>query len=110
MKRVLIALGLIVLLTMPAIAEETTKRTGENWRHTHSYTDVDTDTDTNTHGTYENRSNYEVGNYLDFVYSLNDTFDVGVKNSYLWENKEFTTLVGATIKFGNKGESGDSWE
>ena len=115
-KIILLTMVLVCAMVFYAYAEETSTSNGmvtptlstntsaDVANHIHSYID------SNTHGDPENRSNFEVGTYLDFIYSLNEDFDVGVKNSYIFENKEFTTLVGATVKFGGKAKSEDSWK
>ena len=106
-NRVLILMAILAaflfMTQLPCFAEETVKETGVEWRHTHTYTDVDTDTDT-VGVDDDGREPFDYGAYLDLEYEINDLVDVGLKNSYEFQKKEFVTMAGVTLKFGGKKE------
>lgn len=115
--RVLLIVGMFLFFTqLPGFAEQTStavgmetptlsaKTSADIADHTHTY--VDTDTDTVDDG----REPFDYGAYLDLEYEVNDSLDVGLKNSYEFQKKEFVTLAGVTLKFGGKDKSQDAWK
>ena len=114
MKRVLMIVAVFLFMTqLPGFAEETSTyvntashlstKTKESLTHSHEYVD----TDTQRSG---DREDFDYGAYLDFEYEVNDLVNVGLKNSYEFQRKEFTTLAGVTLKFGGNKEKKDSWQ
>ena len=115
MKYWVLILGFLFMTQLPCFAEETstannmstptlsTKTSADVADHTHTYVD------TNTHAESTNRDKFEMGTYLDFEYEINKSLAFGIKNSYLFEPREFTSLAGVTVKFGCKEKSEESW-
>ena len=110
MKAFTLTLALLVLLAVPAFAEETSKgdypvpggslHSTAIREHIHTVTDHPAQTVLPDH--IENYEKYDYGAFLDVLYSLNKNVDVGVKTSYEHKRNEYTALVGAVIKFGPK--------
>lgn len=113
--RVLLIAGMFLFFTqLPGFADNTSTAQGMNTPtlssktsadiadHYHTY--VDTDTDTVDDG----REPMDYGCYIDLSYEVSDSLDVGLKNSYEFQKKEFVSLAGVTLKFG--GKNNDSWK
>jgi len=116
-KRVLLAIVLILLLTMPTFADQTGASTDLNvpyfsdstnehlGRHTHPYVDENTDTQRDDD---RYRNMWEPGLFLDGYYVINKNWEVGAQNEWLPGPNYITSTVGAVFRWGGSKEK--NWQ